>query len=187
MCRHINRIIEKEVGDNITVSVMKESDVDACVRAILNNFDWLSPRINWVNGEATYESLTEKFETNLQKISKNNWTEVRSVPFVVKKCNSPVGMVYAAINTNHKNAYNLGFWISENEAGNGYISNAVLGVVSILYDDFAAKKIEIQCVKDNPATQSVARKNGFEFQEIKTQEFCINSKVFDVHCYVKQM
>ena len=57
----------------------------------------------------------------------------------------------------------LGYWLAPPLWGQGFMTEAVRGVIAFGFDDLGLHKIETQCLAENAASRRVIEKSGFRF------------------------
>ena len=55
----------------------------------------------------------------------------------------------------------LGYWIGEPHARQGFMTEALSGILDFAFDDLALHRIEAACLPDNLASQALLRRIGF--------------------------
>jgi len=60
--------------------------------------------------------------------------------------------------------FEIGYWVNSNYAGQGFITEAVVGITHFAFDVLGAKRVEIRCDSLNERSAAVARRAGFEYE-----------------------
>jgi RimJ/RimL family protein N-acetyltransferase len=66
--------------------------------------------------------------------------------------------------------FEIGYWVSTPYAGQGYITEAVIGITDFAFDVLGAKRLEIRCDSRNERSAAVARRAGFELEATLRQD-----------------
>ena len=62
--------------------------------------------------------------------------------------------------------FEIGFWIRASAQGRGYVTEAVLAMASLAFDQLAARRVEIRMDACNARSRAVAERCGFELEGI---------------------
>ena len=81
----------------------------------------------------------------------------------------------------------MGYWINTKYSGNGYMLEAVKGLVELGSDYINFKRIKIRCEATNLKSRSIPEKLGFELEGIlKNEDLSADgSKLTDTCIYAK--
>jgi RimJ/RimL family protein N-acetyltransferase len=60
--------------------------------------------------------------------------------------------------------FEIGYWVRTRFAGQGYITEAVNGIVAFAFDTLNAQRVEIRCDVKNERSTAVARRAGFNLE-----------------------
>jgi RimJ/RimL family protein N-acetyltransferase len=60
--------------------------------------------------------------------------------------------------------FEIGYWVRSQFAGQGYITEAVLGITRFAFETLGARRVEIRCDARNERSQRVAERVGFELE-----------------------
>jgi RimJ/RimL family protein N-acetyltransferase len=61
-------------------------------------------------------------------------------------------------------SFEIGYWCRQSYQGQGYVTEAVLGITDFAFTHLNAKRVMIRCDTDNHASAHVARRAGFELE-----------------------
>ena len=64
----------------------------------------------------------------------------------------------------------VGYWCRKSRAGQGYITEAVTGLVSFALQECGARRLEIHTDTQNTRSRAVAQRTGFQFEGILRNE-----------------
>ena len=70
----------------------------------------------------------------------------------------------------------LGYWIGEDYAQNGYMTEAVAAVMDFAFNDLNLHRLEAACLLNNEASQALLKKCGFRGHGTARQYLKINGK-----------
>lgn len=78
---------------------------------------------------------------------------------------------------------NFGYWTRSDKAGRGVATEAGRAVVAFAFDVVDLNRLELVADVDNPVSQSVAEKLGFQFEGIKREGTWVDGRGVDVKAY----
>ena len=61
----------------------------------------------------------------------------------------------------HVPRFEIGYWVRTSYSGQGYITEAVIGIAAFAFDVLGARRVEIRCDSLNERSAAVARRAGF--------------------------
>jgi len=62
--------------------------------------------------------------------------------------------------------FEIGYWIDTRHSGNGYMTEAVEGIVRFAFDQLHAKRLEIRCDTRNERSKAIPERLGFTLEGI---------------------
>lgn len=78
---------------------------------------------------------------------------------------------------------NIGYWIRSDMAGRGFATEAGRAVVGFAFDELDLNRLELVAAVDNPASNRVAEKLGFQFEGIKRGALLVDDRPIDARSY----
>jgi len=60
--------------------------------------------------------------------------------------------------------FEIGYWVRQRFAGQGYISEAVRGITRFAFETLGARRVEIRCDARNARSRAVARRAGYALE-----------------------
>lgn len=98
-------------------------------------------------------------ESFLVDLAKGGGSQTRTVAAIARD-----GHLIGMIGIEARDAYpELGYWLGEPYWGNGYMTEAALGMVSAHFDDESAPDLQSGYIEGNAASARILGKLGFEF------------------------
>nr|WP_278250316.1 GNAT family N-acetyltransferase [Bacillus sp. Cs-700] len=81
--------------------------------------------------------------------------------------------------------FEIGYWIDSNYSGEGYMTEAVQGIVKFAIQELRAKRIEIRCNAENWKSRKVAERCFFQLEAIlkNNSQSVDKSKLIDTYVY----
>jgi len=69
----------------------------------------------------------------------------------------------------------LGYWTGEKFARKGYMYEALLGMLPVLFGEFGLRRVEAACLPSNISSSKLLEKIGFSREGLAREYLCINS------------
>lgn len=91
------------------------------------------------------------------------------------------GVIYGALRAAH-----IGYWIDQNYANRGYMSEAVKMVTDFAFSELELHRIEINIRPENEPSIRVAEKCGYLYEGLRPRYLHIDGAWRDHHCFVKE-
>ena len=60
----------------------------------------------------------------------------------------------------------VGYWIAEAQTGNGYMREALMGVLVYAFETLGLGRVEAGCLPENAASRKVLEKSGFKYEGV---------------------
>ena len=60
--------------------------------------------------------------------------------------------------------FEIGYWVRTSYGGQGYISEAVVGITDFAFEQLGAKRVEIRCDAKNERSATIPRRLGFSYE-----------------------
>ena len=68
----------------------------------------------------------------------------------------------------------LGYWTGERFARQGYMFEALTGLLPVLFDEFGLRRVEAACLPANISSSNLLEKVGFTHEGLAREYLCIN-------------
>lgn len=72
--------------------------------------------------------------------------------------------------TGEEDTRHIGYWISADHQGHGYVSEAVAGLTRVAFEHYGVRRVRITCDEANLRSAAVARRLGFEHEATVHEE-----------------
>lgn len=137
--------------------------------------DFLSP---W---EPTWASdhLTRKAFTNRVHWAQRSVTTGTGLPlFMFRKAdNALIGAITLDnIVRGPSQSGTLGYWVGQTHVRQGYMREAILGVVRYSFESLDLSRIQAACLPENEASRGVLEKTGFKYEGVAQSYLQINGR-----------
>jgi ribosomal-protein-alanine N-acetyltransferase len=137
--------------------------------------DFLSP---W---EPTWASdhLTRKAFTNRVHWAQRSVTTGSGLPlFMFRKAdNALIGAITLDnIVRGPSQSGTLGYWVGQTHVRQGYMREAILGVVRYSFESLDLSRIQAACLPENEASRGVLEKTGFKYEGVAQSYLQINGR-----------
>lgn len=77
----------------------------------------------------------------------------------------------------------LGYWVGERYARNGYMFEALSGLLPVLFSAFGLRRVEAACLPENIPSSKLLEKVGFTKEGLAREYLCINGVWHDHSLY----
>lgn len=145
--------------ERLTIRVPQHGDGAEVNAAVLESLDQLRRWMPWAAGEPP---TVEQSEANLREsLAKFMMREDMRLLLFLKGTNTLVGSSGLHVRDWSVPWFEIGYWVRNRFAGQGYITEAVLGITEFGFNVVGAKRIEIRCDALNERSAAVARRAGF--------------------------
>lgn len=161
--------------------VARNHEYDRQMFLLLNkNRSYLKKYLRWLDKNKT---LQDTVNTTSNMITK--WQDKEQFNYLlVDKKGNLLGAIGVA-NINYLDSHvEFGAWLSQDKTGRGYMTEAICKLEKILFSK-KINRIEIECAITNTASNSLAKRCGYEQECVKKDYFNINGKFEDAVAYVK--
>ena len=128
---------------------------------------------NWMSDERVTEFLrwpTHK-DISISERVINEWVEEYKKDksfyqwaIVLKELGEPIGTISVVEKNEQIDMFHIGYCIGSKWWGNGYMSEAFARIISFLFEEVGAQRIESQHDPNNPASGKVMEKCGLKYE-----------------------
>lgn len=140
------------------------SDFNAWAELRSESRDFLTP---WEPLWAA-DHLTRKSFTNRVYWAERASREVSGLPlFLTRRDGVLLGAITLSnIRRGPAQMANMGYWIGQRFARQGYMREAILGVVHYAFTELDISRIEAACLPENNASRGVLERSGFKYEGV---------------------
>ncbi|MFC1478675.1 GNAT family N-acetyltransferase [Candidatus Margulisiibacteriota bacterium] len=158
----INNNIEKllnselKVNNNVSLLLVSDNSAKEYHNLICRNHNYLRKWLPWPEKGLTFEE-TKSFLNDLHQDSLNGMCLYLFINYQGKI----VGMAGLHYIDFENGETSLGYWISEEYQGNGIITDSCSRLIDYAFEELHLNKAIIECPTDNPKSNCVAVRLGF--------------------------
>ena len=106
--------------------------------------------------------------------------ERREMTIVLRSTGAPIGVCgIHRIDWEHMSG-EIGYWLGKSLWGNGYMTEAVIGLLEYGFDDLDLYRMHARCFMSNPASARVLEKSGMKFEGCARGEVQKDGRYMDV-------
>ena len=180
----LNLAKQKMSGDNIYLRMAQKSDYIAWQQVRNANYEFLQPfEPIWAKNALTKPQFYARVRNDKHDAS----TDAKYAFFIFKKSDDSL---IGGINMNNvqRGVFQccaLGYWLSEAENGQGYMSEAVNIILQHSFGKWKFNRVQAATLHDNHASIKVLEKNGFEREGEARRYLKINGKWQDHVLFAK--
>lgn len=167
-----------KIADDLELRLLEQRDAEALFALITRNRAHLDPWLRWSGRIQTVDDAQAMIARFADKVAVGDgfhaglWHKEQLVG----------GLVCHFINRESHKA-EIGYWLSADSTGKGWITRACREVIRYLFVDEKLHRIEIQCVTDNLPSRAVAERLKFTLEGIKRESEWITSAYRDHALY----
>jgi len=82
--------------------------------------------------------------------------------------------------------FEIGYWVRQRFAGQGYITEAVRGITYFAFETLGARRVEIRCDARNVRSQGVARRAGYTLEAtLRNHVVAVDGELRDTLIFVR--
>ncbi|HAG52342.1 MAG TPA: hypothetical protein DCL21_00975 [Alphaproteobacteria bacterium] len=153
---------ETLVGDTIILEKLEQFHAEDLYSVIDANRDYIAKYLPWMTENYRFED-TAKFVS----MKEENFEDQDGFAYVIinKETDEVLGSVGLSIKS--KGSSELGYWLAENQQGNGIMSQAIDLLVEYAFEETPIIRVDIFTLPDNKKSMQVAKRNGFLFEGVR--------------------
>lgn len=160
-----------------------EGDGQLVHQAISESIEELRPWMRWAQSPSTVEQSEVIIRQARLKFIERS--DLRLL-LIAKETNQLVGCSGLHQIDWDARKFEIGYWVRTSCRGQGYITEAVAGIMSFAIHELAANRISIRCDSRNTASSRVAERLGFTLEGILRQdERGVDGTLRDTMVYAK--
>lgn len=171
---------EKLSAEKVVMIKRNHSFDEQMLKVIDGSREFLRKYLFWVDKNRTMEDIvgaTDFFANAWEKGDKFAYV-------VVDKSGNLLGCVDAHNIDKDNYSAAIGYFLSQDQTGKGYMSDAVKALEKAIFAQ-GIKRIEIRCDKENRASANVAIRNGYEHEASLKKAIYTYGEFHDEEIYVK--
>ncbi|MDA3802748.1 MAG: GNAT family protein [Patescibacteria group bacterium] len=123
----------------------------------------------WMSWEKDVRSLEDALRYFFEKEKKTNNCEV--VEYGIYCQDNYIGSISIFDIDLENKSGEVGYWLSANEAGKGYMTEALTIIEKEAFDNWQLNRIQLTCDPENKASVKVAKKCNYVLEGMKRQDF----------------
>ncbi len=161
--------------DRMTLRLPQHSDFNAWTELRDDSAEFLVP---WEPSRAPDHLSRRAFTNRVYWAARAN-SQGTAVPLILfrRTDNALLGAITLDnIRRGPVQAGTLGYWIGQPFARQGYMREAILGVVHYAFAELDLSRIEAACLPENAASRGVLEKTGFKYEGVAQSYLQINGR-----------
>ncbi len=161
--------------DRMTLRLPQHSDFNAWTELRDDSAEFLVP---WEPSRAPDHLSRRAFTNRVYWAARAN-SQGTAVPLILfrRTDNALLGAITLDnIRRGPVQAGTLGYWIGQPYARQGYMREAILGVVHYAFAELDLSRIEAACLPENAASRGVLEKTGFKYEGVAQSYLQINGR-----------
>ena len=167
-----------DLGDGVTMRLIRESDVDAVLDVVTCNYDHLRTFMEWAKPNYSRADAEEWVLTTANRTSND-----QPLNMGIFRDERMIGTIGFAIFDHGAKVTEIGYWIDAKEQGKGIISRATERLLDIAFDELGMNRVQIRCADANARSAAVPQKFGFKKEGVQRQHIMRDGTVYDFLIY----
>ena len=168
----------RKLDKELTLSLLSVQHAPLLFRLTDKNREFLRPWFPWIEF-TNQEKDTVGFINDQLKL----YDERKAVQVAIEYKNQIIGVVDFHEIDSKNDVGQIGYWLSEEYNGKGFMTLAVKEMLSIGFNDFALNRIVIQCAVENTKSSAIPKRLGFMQEGILRSTEKVNGHYFDHAVY----
>ncbi|PTX56970.1 ribosomal-protein-alanine N-acetyltransferase [Litoreibacter ponti] len=161
--------------ERMTLRLPQHGDYRAWAALRQASIEFLTPwEPSWAVDHLTRKSFTNRVYWAQRSVANGN-----AVPVFMERRDDRAllgAITLDNIRRGPAQAGTLGYWIGETYARQGYMREAILGLVHYAFTSLDLSRIEAACLPENTASRGVLEKSGFKYEGVAQSYLQINGR-----------
>jgi len=175
-------MIEIQNKNKLELIPINKNDQNELFTLINTNRKYLGKYLKWVEFTNSVSDL-DNFIILSEKLIENN----AGGNYKIQYNDQFIGIISTFINDKENKVFEIGYWITQEYANKGIISECVKKIETIIIINYKAKKIELRCAVENIPSNKVAKKNNYLFINVLSDCEEILGQKLDYNRYEKSV
>ena len=167
-------------SDVITLEAVNESHVAELHQMVLRNRDWLQQTLNWPQFVKSEQDTRQNVQGNMM-LHQRGIAKMFLI-FVEGKMSGVLS--FNQIEPSNKTGY-IGYWLDEAAQGKGILSASLQAFMRYYAERGEIRRFVIKCRVDNPRSNQVVQRNGFQLEGCLRQAEFLNGVFYDQNIYAR--
>lgn len=173
--------MDVEISEEVALVPLSTNDAEEMFLLIESERKMLEKYLYWVSDVVDIDSTREYLNTRVSSgIPGSIWYKIT--------CHGQAIGVFGVKSIDLEKAVaEVGYWLSSNHHGKGFISSVISTISTRLKNMHDVRYIEIHCLEANGASISVAERAGGQHTKTISDYFSIDGKVQDLYIYTVEL
>lgn len=126
-----------------------------------------------------FDALTRSAFRRRVRAYDREWQQAIGYSFLVARCQDEVllgGVTLSNLRRGVAQTASLGYWIGERYAQQGYMTEALAGMLEFSFEDLGLHRLEAACLPSNVASKALLARKGFREEGYARQYLRINGQ-----------
>ena len=163
-----------DLGDNVSMRQVRESDADAVLDVVTRNYDHLRTFMEWAKPDYSRKDAEEWVAR-----AANRSSDDQPLNMCIFRDDRMIGTIGFAEFDHAARVTEIGYWIDAAEEGKGIISRATEKMLELAFENLGMNRVQIRCADANVRSAAVPRKFGFVEEGRQRQHVVRNGKTYD--------
>ncbi len=126
-----------------------------------------------------FDALTRSAFRRRVRAYDREWQQATGYSFLITRCHDDVllgGATLSNLRRGVAQTASLGYWIGECYAQQGYMTEALAGMLEFAFEDLGLHRVEAACLPSNMASKALLARKGFREEGYARQYLRINGQ-----------
>lgn len=126
-----------------------------------------------------FDALTRSAFRRRVRAYDREWQQASGYSFLITRCQDGVllgGVTLSNLRRGVAQTASLGYWIGERFAQQGYMTEALAGMLEFSFEDLGLHRVEAACLPSNEASKALLTRKGFREEGYARQYLRINGQ-----------
>lgn len=165
---------------NITIRKFRPNDTQPFYDAVIESVEQISPWLSWCTTDYSLKRVEDWV-----RFAQKNWDSNKEYCFIIENADTDKILGSVAINqlTPEHHIGNLGYWVRTSAQNQGVATKASRLAIHYAFEELSLKRIEVHVLKDNHASNAVAKNLGGVFEGCFRNKLLNQGQSLAANCY----
>ena len=163
-----------ELGDGVTMRLVRETDVDTVLEVVTQNYDHLRTFMEWAKPDYSRADAEEWVSK-----AANRTGDDQPLNFCLFRGDKMIGTIGFATFDMGARVTEIGYWIAGAEEGKGIMSRATEKLLELAFERLGMNRVQIRCADANTRSAAIPQRFGFVQEGRQRQHMVRDGKIYD--------
>jgi ribosomal-protein-serine acetyltransferase len=163
-----------ELGDGVTMRLVRETDVDTVLEVVTQNYDHLRTFMEWAKPDYSRADAEEWVSK-----AANRTGDDQPLNFCLFRGDKMIGTIGFATFDMGARVTEIGYWIAGAEEGTGIMSRATEKLLELAFERLGMNRVQIRCADANTRSAAIPQRFGFVQEGRQRQHMVRDGKIYE--------